>query len=548
MARPPETDNKRLETILETVGESVIVLNASGLIVECNSAAARLFDRSVDQLQRTWIFDSGWAFLHEDGSPLPMARHPFSKVMLTGQSVRNEILALQAKPAGKTLPERPAPRWLLANATPLYGASSGKIDKVVCALADITGHRKALEVLRQSEEKHRGLLESLPVAVLHSNVESEVLYANPATKAVTGYDLDEFRKPALWAGLIHSEDLPVVLAALEKARAGATERLELRYRAKDGSQKIGYCIIQPYWHDGRIQGTIALVMDVTRERKLEEELSRAQRMELVGRLSSGIAHDFNNMLTVMLTISDFIKSKLPHDHDAQQDLETLTGAGQQAAHLARQLLAFGKQQPIQFQAVEINQVIRQTLELLRATWPINSEIECGLDPSEPRVWGDGVQLQQVLMNLFLNARDAMPEGGKLTVKTLTRRGPRRQSEEPLLDVTEPAGEAKGSRRANAMWLLLSVEDTGKGMEEALLARIFEPFFTTKEHGTGLGLAIVQQVLASHGGWIEVSSSPGQGTRFDILLPCAENGRSAAEADPGNQQGSVESGIAGGYHT
>src|SRR5260370_2984038 len=159
MARPPETDKKRLETILETVGESVIVLNASGLIVECNSAAASLFDRSVDQLQRTWIFDSGWAFLHEDGSPLPMARHPFSKVLRTGQAVRNEILALQAKPAGKTLPNRPAPRWLLANATPLYVDSGGKIDKIVCALADITGHMKTLTVLRQPEQTHRAHLQ-----------------------------------------------------------------------------------------------------------------------------------------------------------------------------------------------------------------------------------------------------------------------------------------------------------------------------------------------------------------------------------------------------
>ncbi|MFL5241450.1 MAG: ATP-binding protein [Gemmataceae bacterium] len=545
MTRPPENNDKRLETILETVGEGVLVLSSAGVIVECNTAAARLFGRSVDQLQRTWIFDSGWAFLQEDGSPLAMERHPFSKVLRTGQPIRNEILALQAKPAGKTLSERPPPCWLLAHATALRSGPADKIDKVVCALTDITEHRKTLGFLRQSEGKHRGLLESLPVVVIQSNLESEVVYANPATKAITGYDHAEFRTPALWSALIHPEDLPAVRAALEKAKTGATERLEMRYRAKDGTQKIGYCIVQPYRHDDRIEGTITLVMDVTRERRLEEELSRAQRMELVGRLSSGIAHDFNNMLTVMLTVTDFVKAKLPADHDAHQDLETLTGAGQQAAHLARQLLAFGKQQPVQFQAVAINQVIQRALELLRATWALNSEIECSLDSREPRVWGDAAQLQQVLINLFLNARDAMPQGGKLTVKTLTRRGPRRQSEERLPGLMDASGPDQGSRRAQAMWLLLSVQDTGKGMDEGLHARIFEPFFTTKEHGTGLGLAVVQQILASHGGWIEVASRPGQGTRFDIMLPCMDNGRSAGEADSGHRHGEVQSGIAGG---
>src|SRR5262249_42464022 len=157
-------------------------------------------------------------------------------------------------------------------------------------------------------------------------------------------------------------------------------------------------------------------------------------------------------------------------------------------------------------------VIRRTLELLKTSWGLNIQVEAVLNGGEPHIWGDPVQVQQILINLFLNSRDAMPDGGKLLVRTITRRGPRRQTEET------PSTKTKDPSRASAMWVVLSVEDTGKGMDELVQRRIFEPFFTTKEHGTGLGLAVVQQILASHGGWVEVRSKPSQGTCFEILLP------------------------------
>jgi PAS domain S-box-containing protein len=523
----------RLQAIAETLAEGVLVVNASGLITECNTPATKLFAQPAESLRRTWLFDSSWTFQYENGVSLPADDHPFSVALSQGEPVRNFSLGLQIKPTSMDPKLRQPVRWLLVNATPMFGPGEN-IEKVVLSFADVTEQKQAVDILRQSEEKYRGLLESLPVMVFVTNSEREVIYANPATKEITGYDLEEFRRPALWAALIHPDDRANVLAASLRSKAGEAVHLEMRYRAKNGSQKVGYCVAQPYWQNKRIQGNITLIMDVTRERKLEEELRHAQRMELVGRISSGVAHDFNNILTAVLTLTDFVKAQLPADHNAQKDLETLAGAGQQAAHLARQLLTFGKQQATEFQPVNVNHVIRRTLELLKTTWGLNIQVEAALNGSEPHIWGDPVQVQQILINLFLNSRDAMPEGGKLLVKTITRRGPRRQTEET------PSTKTKDPARASVMWVVLSVEDTGKGMEESVQRRIFEPFFTTKEHGTGLGLAVVQQILVSHGGWVEVRSKPNQGTCFEILLPCLENGSSKTETRSQGQDQNVES--------
>src|SRR5207253_1629041 len=151
-----------------------------------------------------------------------------------------------------------------------------------------------------------------------------------------------------------------------------------------------------------------------------------------------------------------------------------------------------------------------------------------LDAGEPHIWGDPVQMQQVLINLLLNARDAMPHGGKVVVKTITRRGPRRQIDGPPSGLTDPRKESRDPSRASSMWVVLSVEDTGIGIEEPLQRQIFEPFFTTKEHGTGLGLAVVQQILASHAGWVEVRSRPNVGTCFEMLLPVRESEASTSK--------------------
>ncbi len=233
------------------------------------------------------------------------------------------------------------------------------------------------------------------------------------------------------------------------------------------------------------------------QRRLEQELQRSQQLDLVGRLAGGIAHDFNNLLTVVLSMAELAGRKLPADHAVRQDLGQIQDAAGQAAQLAGQLLAFSKQRNVRLKPVDVGHAARRALDLLRATLPLRIQAELAVPEEALHVQADETQLQQVLMNLCLNARDAMPQGGKLCVQV------------------DPAAR---DGAAPASWVRLSVRDTGHGMSAGVRAHIFDPFYSTKEHGTGLGLAVVQQIVASYGGRIDVHSEPGSGSRFDVWLP------------------------------
>jgi signal transduction histidine kinase len=217
-------------------------------------------------------------------------------------------------------------------------------------------------------------------------------------------------------------------------------------------------------------------------------------------LAGGVAHDFNNLLSVVLTLADLARGHLPPEHPVYADLRRISEAGEQAAALASQLLALSRRRAVAGQEhIEVNRVVRRTLELLRATLPDTLQVKADLAETPLIIRADETQLQQVVMNLCLNARDAMPEGGVLCVAT----------------ALEGGGADNGVARVR-----LSVEDSGVGMSEQVRARIFEPFFTTKE-STGLGLAVVQQIIESQGGRVEVASQPGQGARFDVWWPAGE---------------------------
>ena len=506
----------RLRTVVETMAEGLLVRDPSGQVLDHNPAACAIFGVPADGLRGRPLFDPRWQYLREDGSPLPPEEHPVRVVLRTGGPVRNRILGIRrtgvrvqeagARKQGSEaclLTPDPCPltpdRWVLVNALPLPHGAGG----VVETFADVTAHREALEVLRASEEKYRGLVDTLPLILVQLDDRLHVTYANPATQAITGYGLEELREPAQWMGLLAPDDRDRARAAAEEVLAGRPVRTELRYRAKDGSERTAYCIGQRRGQGG---ATI-LAVDVTRERRLEQELQRAQRLELIGRLSSGIAHDFNNLLTVILSLAEVARSHVPGDHPAAAQLNHIAEAGEQAANLAGQLLAFSKQKQMAPRRVDLNRVAGRALGLLTAALPGKITLHSGLADGELWVQADQTQLQQVLMNLCLNARDAMPEGGCLEVRTeLTR---------------EPAAE--GLPKGGQAWVRLSVSDTGQGMTEHVKARIFDPFFSTKERGTGLGLAVVQQIISACGGRVEVWSEPGRGTRFEVWLPAAGQG-------------------------
>ena len=479
-----DTEN-RLRAVVEGMAEGLLLLDRRGHIMDCNTTACTLFGVMPDRLRNRPLDELAAVWLGEDGTLLPRADRPWYFALKNGLSVRNVLLGLAANddPAGPT-------RWVLVSAVPLGPGTSG--GGVVTTFSDVTGFRQVQEGIRRSEEKYRTLVESMPFMLMQVDGTGRVVYANPATTELTGYKLEDIAAPEQWAAMILPEYLHVAHTMLADGLAGRPSRGELRYRDKQGRERVAYAIGRPLQAEGGVRVTV-LLFDVTRERQLECELERSRRLELIGRLASGVAHDFNNLLSVVLGVSQLAGIALPADHAVHDDLRRITAAGEQAASLAGQLLAFAKQQKIVRHRVDVNAVARRTLNLVSASVPKNVRIEADLSAADLVIDADETQLQQVLMNLCLNARDAMPRGGQIRVQTL-------------------AVGTDGVR--------LTVQDSGEGMPEHVKSRLFDAFFTTKEAGTGLGLAVVQQIVESFGGRIELDSASGRGARFDVWLPCA----------------------------
>jgi two-component system cell cycle sensor histidine kinase/response regulator CckA len=295
--------------------------------------------------------------------------------------------------------------------------------------------------------------------------------------------------------LIHSDDLPRARAAFEAAMVSrsATPFIELRLRHKDGRWRV-FESIGSYVEDGGAGMGIVHSRDITDRKHLEEQLRHAQKMEALGRLTGAIAHDFNNLLTVILGYAEaLLDSEVTRP--VRAELREIRRASSSAASLTRQLLVFGRRMPAVFEPLDLNYVIFEVSPMLRRLLGKTVHLTLALDAVRPVIKADRGLIDQVMMNLLINGRDAMPQGGTLTITTRNDYDGR---------------------------VMLEVTDTGHGMSPEVQARIFEPFFTTKEpgKGTGVGLATVYTIVTQAGGAIEVESAEGRGTTFRISLPLA----------------------------
>jgi PAS domain S-box-containing protein len=489
----------RLRAVIATMAEGLIVQDESGAVVDWNPAACTILGVSPAEMAGRAVLGPDPACLREDGSPCPRDEQPDRACLRTGAPVRNVILGI---PAPDGLPVR----WILANAMPLprRGKPGAATVQVVITFADITAYRQALNVVRASEEKYRGLVEALPLVLVQMNAAGRITYGNPAARALLGGAEPGPDGQQFWKALAHPEDWRAVQQMLTDVLRGQPARAEFRFQA-GGAERCGYALATPLWQDGEVAGSTLLVVDLTAQRRLEQQLGRVQRLDLMGRLAGGIVHDFNNLLSVAVGLTLQVRQGLCPGHAAGEDLRRVQEALEQAGRLAGQLLTFSKQRRVELRPVLLDAVVRRTLDLLRSSLPPAVTVEPDLAAGGVEILADEGQFQQVLMNLCLNARDAMPAGGRLTVQTSP-------DGRPATAAASPNGSAAGP------WVRLTVQDTGVGMEPEVQARIFEPFFTTKERGTGLGLAVVRQLIESFAGQVEVSSVPGQGTRFDVWLP------------------------------
>jgi PAS domain S-box-containing protein len=357
------------------------------------------------------------------------------------------------------------------------------------------------------------------VAAIHQAAEAVVVtdpaglitYVNPAFERITGHAADEVvgRNPRfLKSGQQDAAFYRDLWQALERE---GLWRGRMMNRRKDGSMYTQESTISRVTDPGGDPvGYVAVNRDITGELELEAQLAHAQRMETIGRLTGGIAHDFNNLLSVILGSTEFVLAGMPEDDPRYQDLEEIRGAGERAAALTRQLLAFGRRQPLKRESVNFSEVVRRIEPMVRRLVPSDIAVTVKASTDACVVLADPAQLDQLVMNLVVNARDAMPSGGRLTVQ---------------VGITE-LDEASFAERATVKpgrYVRLIVSDTGTGMDEETKARAFEPFFTTKGvgKGTGLGLAMVYGIVHQCSGHIWLYSEVGAGTTFKAYLPCVE---------------------------
>ena len=362
--------------------------------------------------------------------------------------------------------------------------------------------------LRASEERFRALVENSSDALLLLDADGRVKYMTPSSVRHLGWTPEQLIGRSILE-FMHPDDGERVGGRIREALdlPGKSLGGEVRFHHADGSWRIMEGVGVNRLADPAVAGIVVNVRDITERRKLEDQLRQAQKMEAVGQLAGGVAHDFNNLLTAILGYCHLMLDEIPEGDPLRLDLLEIQAAGDRAASLTRQLLAFSRRQMLQPQVVDINLLVTQLEKLLRRLISEDVELVTALAPGLRPVTVDPASVEQILVNLAVNARDAMPTGGRLTIETAN------------VDLDEAYAVTHVAMPAGP-YVMLAVSDTGQGMDAATRARIFEPFFTTKEQGkgSGLGLATVYGIVKQSGGYIWVYSEPGHGTSFKVYLP------------------------------
>ncbi|HLV87830.1 MAG TPA: PAS domain S-box protein [Candidatus Sulfotelmatobacter sp.] len=403
------------------------------------------------------------------------------------------------------------------NFSPLNDTILGLVGMVLLFdIYTVYQHLQIQEVRKELVEREalfRLITENAADMIAVVDIDGRRLYNSPSYEKIMGYSQQDLSNTNT-LDQIHPEDKDkVVKAASEARRTRLGTSLEYRMRHKDGSWRTLESKASTILTAGQVEKLVIVNRDVTERKQLEEQFRQAQKMEAVGRLSGGIAHDFNNLLGVIIGYGEVVQEGTPCESPLRSCVDEMLKAGHRAATLTRQLLAFSRQQVLDPRILDLNAVVRDMEKMLKRLIGEDVQLRTELDSALVRIKADQGQLEQVIMNLAVNARDAMPTGGELRITTsnfhmdesFVRRYPY-----PVL-----VGD----------YLLLEVADNGVGMDAATRARVFEPFFTTKEKGkgTGLGLSTVYGVVKQSGGYIDVLSEPGCGTTFKIYLPKAEEG-------------------------
>ena len=371
---------------------------------------------------------------------------------------------------------------------------------MISVARDITERKQAEKSLREERNKLEAVMSAIGDGITVQDREFRILYQNAPHREKQGDHAGEF----CYRAYQHRDQICKGCLLVTCFADGRVHRRETSAVTEQGTLHMEVSASPLRDAEGRIVGGIEVVRDITERKSLEEQLLHAQKMEAVGQLASGVAHDFNNVLTAIIGYANLLQMEAKDGGPGRPYIDQVLASAERASKLTRSLLTFSRKQTMQMKALDLNGIVRGIDKLLRPLMGEDIELRTVLAASALTVMADSGQIEQVLMNLASNARDAMPQGGRVTIKT------------SLADIDpDEAGGQRGGRS-----VLLSVTDTGTGMDKETQKRIFDPFFTTKEQGrgTGLGLAMAYGIVRQHQGTIQVSSKPGSGTTFTIALP------------------------------
>lgn len=497
------------EAIFRAVGHPMMVLAPDRTILAANEATAQLVGRSVEEVVGLKCSDA----VH--GCAVPCGC-PFQTMLESGRIESAEMLL---ELSGRTY---------LVSCTPVKGPD-GELEKVIHMTTDITDRKRAENALAASEDKFRAFFENEAELCFILGPEGNLTDVNRAAEAALGVARVEALGHSLGSLFdpVSGGRLDEILQAL--AADPGSESLELELCTRAGRRLSVLLSAGVIGHDGdRPRQCIVTMRDVTESRMLQQELAHSQKMESVGRLAGGVAHDFNNVLTVIFGRCDLMLSRLPANDPLASDIMQIRECAMRSAEITQQLLAFSRKQVASPEVLDVNSVVRNMERMLVHLIGEDVELVVQLDEAVPAVKADKTQIEQVVMNLVLNARDAMPDGGTLSLRTGCSRVP---LEEPALIQRLPEGD----------YAVLHVTDTGTGMDKSVMDRLFEPFFTTKEpgRGGGLGLSTVYGIVSQSGGAILVESEPGEGSTFSVYLPAYIGQASSVERSsqlPGDLSG------------
>jgi two-component system cell cycle sensor histidine kinase/response regulator CckA len=494
----------RTRAMIDAALDAIIAMDELGFIREFNPAAEKIFgyrrDETIGRPLADLIIPSGLRDAH---------RSALTHYLATGEG---KVLGKRIELQGCRADGTEVPLELSISRAPGDGPPM-----FTGFLRDITDRRQAEEAVRASEERFRTMADSAPVLIWISGLDKRCTWFNRQWLEFVGHTLEKELGDG-WSESVHPDDISLCVSTFTPAfEERRTYSLEYRLRRHDGQWRWVFDKAIPlYRPGGEFVGYIGSCVDITERKHLEDQLHHSQKMDAVGRLAGGIAHDFNNLLTAINGYADITLDGLSAGNPLRDGVENIRKAGDKAAALTRQLLAFGRRQIIETKVLNVNEVVENNAKILSRVIGEDIQFVTTLDRGLRAIRSDPGQIEQILMNLAVNARDAMPQGGKLTIETRNVHLDDTYAENHAVD---GAGD----------YIMIAVTDTGCGMDAETQAQIFEPFFTTKEvgKGTGLGLSIVYGIVKQNKGNIWVYSEPGKGTTFKVYFPQVEERASVA---------------------